>query len=124
MDFRSKNGWENKLQFGCTGCGNFCKNEGEVNFSTNEFVEVVNRLYMPREYKLPELEHYSEKVSSGWVKMKSVFSFIFLMAACCIVGAWIQSISQLCSTAYIFLLNQPMCDNTICSANQCTRLLI
>jgi uncharacterized protein len=56
------------LKFGCTACGRCCQNKGEVWFNDDEFADLA--LYMS-EPPAQVLERYSEKVTSGWVKVKT-----------------------------------------------------
>jgi Fe-S-cluster containining protein len=60
--------WENGLKFGCTGCGKCCQNDGEVWFDSDEFAELADHLNLSHN---DVLDQYSEKVMSGWVKIKN-----------------------------------------------------
>jgi len=64
----SKLHWENGLKFGCTGCGKCCQNDGEVWFDSDEFHELSDHLQLSHN---DVLDKYSEKVMSGWVKIKN-----------------------------------------------------
>jgi len=63
------------LPFDCTACGKCCKNDGEVWFNTDEYVDLVEELQrqdssglMTQEYIL---QHYVEEVKQGWVRIKN-----------------------------------------------------
>jgi len=60
--------WKNGLQFGCTGCGKCCQNDGEVWLDIDEFVDLVDFLKISAE---ETLEKYVDGVKSGWVKLKN-----------------------------------------------------
>ena len=60
--------WENGLKFGCTGCGKCCQNDGEVWFDSDEFAELADHLKLSHN---EVLDQYSEKVMSGWIKIKN-----------------------------------------------------
>jgi Fe-S-cluster containining protein len=63
--------WQSGLKFGCTACGRCCQNDGEVWLDADEFCDLTSHLKLP---PAVVLEKYSEKVMSGWVKLKNKVS--------------------------------------------------
>lgn len=73
--------WTEGLKFGCTACGRCCQNKGEVWLNGDEFADLA--LYIS-ESPLQLLERYSEKVTSGWVKVKTEVNNDPLISSQCI----------------------------------------
>jgi hypothetical protein len=56
--------WKDGLQFGCTGCGRCCQNEGEVWLNSDEFHDLVDTLKLPAD---DVVDVYIDEVN-GWVR--------------------------------------------------------
>lgn len=60
--------WRDGLNFGCTGCGKCCQNDGDVWFDIDEFADLCKYLNLSPE---DTIEKYGDFVKGSFIRMKS-----------------------------------------------------